>query len=201
MADDTAVEPAVVDDATNDGSKNRRLAPYVALAAAAVLGGLFWVLASSSSGTVDKLGVIDSPLIGRPAPTVRSSTIDNAPIDLARRKGSWVVVNFFNSTCAPCRSEHPELVKFVDQQKTLGAQGAEFDNVDDVKAFFLAAGGEWPIIRDDDGTINVAFGVAQVPETFIIDPSGVVRLRWAGQIDAVTLAQLVQQQRDLYGAS
>jgi cytochrome c biogenesis protein CcmG/thiol:disulfide interchange protein DsbE len=198
----------MADDAVDDERKKRRLAPYVALAAAAVLGGLFWVLASSSSGTVDKLGVIDSPLIGRPAPTVRSTTIDNAPIDLARRKGSWVVVNFFNSTCAPCRSEHPELVKFVDQQKTLGAQGAEFytvlqysDNVDDVKAFFLAAGGEWPIIRDDDGTINVAFGVAQVPETFIIDPSGVVRLRWAGQVDAVTLAQLVQQQRDVYGAS
>ena len=188
--------------------KKRRLAPYIALAAAAVLGGLFWVLASSSSGTVDKLGVIESPLLGRPAPTVRSTTLDDTPIDLARRKGSWVVVNFFNSTCAPCRSEHPELVRFVDQQKTLGAQGAEFytvlqysDNVDDVKAFFLAAGGTWPIIRDDDGTINVAFGVAQVPETFIIDPSGVVRLRWAGQIDAVTLAQLVQQQRDIYGAS
>jgi len=191
-----------------DEVKKRRLAPYIALAAAAVLGGLFWVLASSSSGTTDKLGVIDSPLLGRAEPTVRSTTLDDQPIDLARRKGSWVVVNFFNSTCAPCRAEHPEIVKFVDQQKTLGAQGAEFytvlqysDNVDDVKSFFRSAGGNWPIIRDDDGTINVAFGVAQVPETFIIDPSGVVRLRWAGQIDATTLAQLVQQQRDIYGAS
>ncbi len=68
-----------------------------------------------------------------------------------------------------------------------------------MEEFFAERGGEWPIIRDDDGNINVAFGVAQVPETFIIDPDGVVRLRWAGQIDAVSLAQLVQQQRQLYG--
>jgi cytochrome c biogenesis protein CcmG/thiol:disulfide interchange protein DsbE len=198
MADDPVIESP---------AKKRRVAPFIALGAAAVLGGLFWVLASSHASSPDKLGVIDSPLIGHPAPTVRSATLDNTTIDLARRKGSWVVVNFFNSTCAPCRAEHPELVKFVDQQKRLGAQGAEFytvlqysDSVDDVKAFFMNAGGNWPVIRDDDGTINVAFGVAQVPETFIIDPSGVVRLRWAGQIDAVTLAQLLQQQRDIYGA-
>ena len=74
------------------------------------------------------------------------------------------------------------------------------DSVDDVKAFFLARGGDWPIIRDDEGTINVDFGVAQVPETFVVSPDGVVVLRWAGPIDAVTLAQLVQQQRDLFEA-
>ncbi len=118
-----------------------------------------------------------------------------------------MVLNFFNSTCAPCKAEHPELVAFAEQQATLGTDGAELytvlqldDDIDAVEEFFAERGGEWPIIRDDDGNINVAFGVAQVPETFIIDPDVVVRLRWAGQIDAVSLAQLVQQQRQLYGA-
>ena len=136
-----------------------------------------------------------------------SDLLDGTPFDLARRKGSWVVLNFFNSTCAPCRAEHGELTKFVEQQRSLGDKGAEFytllqyrDSVDDVKAFFLARGGDWPIVRDDEGTINVDFGVAQVPETFVVSPDGVVVLRWAGPIDAVTLAQLVQQQRDLFEA-
>ena len=61
---------------------------------------LFLVLAGSSSGPKDKVGLVESPLLGRPAPTVRSTTLDGTPFDLARRKGSWVVVNFFNSTCA-----------------------------------------------------------------------------------------------------
>ena len=183
----------------------RRIAPIIVLAVAAVLAGLFWVLAVSRSGTADELGLIDSPLIGRPAPAVRSTTIDDEPFDLARRKGSWVVVNFFNSTCVPCKAEHPALLEFVAQQATFD-DGAEFytfvqppDNDDDIRAFFAQRGGDWPVVRDDDGRINVAFGVSQVPETFVIDPDGVVRVRWAGEIDANTLSLLVQQQRATYG--
>jgi cytochrome c biogenesis protein CcmG/thiol:disulfide interchange protein DsbE len=189
-------------------AKRRRLAPFIALTVAVVLGALFWVLASSSSGPTDKSGVIDSPLLGRPAPALRSNTLDDQPFDLARRKGSWVVLNFFNSTCAPCRAEHPALVEFTKQQASFGEEGAELytvlqylDDVNNVKSFFINRGGDWPIVRDDDGTINVAFGVAQVPETFIINPNGEVVVRWAGQIDANTLSQLVQQQRDIFGAS
>ncbi len=186
------------------GPARRRVAPLIVLAVAAVLAGLFWILAAGKSGTEDKVGLVESPLIGRPAPSVRSTTYDDTPFDLARRKGSWVVVNFFNSRCVPCIAEHGDLMAFVAQQATF-ADGAEFYSIvqppnddADVRAFFAERGGNWPVIRDD-GEINVAFGVAQVPETFIIDPSGVVRVRWAGQIDAVTLSQLVQQQRDLYG--
>jgi cytochrome c biogenesis protein CcmG/thiol:disulfide interchange protein DsbE len=196
-----------LDPETSTGPSRKRTAPFVVLAVAAVIAALFWILAASKSGTEDKVGLVESPLIDKPAPSVRSTTIDDEPFDLARRKGSWVVVNFFNSTCVPCKAEHADLLAFVEQQATF-ADGAEFysfvqpPNSDaDIRAFFAERGGNWPVIRDDDGRINVAFGVAQVPETFIIDPSGVVRVRWAGQIDAVTLSQLVQQQRDLYGAT
>lgn len=202
---DTTELPSTVD--TPAGPSRARIAPIIVLVVAAVVGGLFWILAASKSGTEDKVGLVESPLIGKPAPSVRSTTIDDEPFDLARRKGSWVVINFFNSTCVPCIAEHADLMAFVDQQATF-ADGAEFYSFvqppnadDDIRAFFAKRGGKWPVIRDDDGRINVAFGVAQVPETFIVDPSGVVRVRWAGQIDAVTLSQLVQQQRDLYGAT
>ena len=188
----------------SDEISRRRIAPIIVLVVAAVLGGLFWVLASSKSEN-DTSGVVDSHLLGRTAPSVRSTTLDDEPFDLARRKGSWVVLNFFNSTCVPCIAEHPELVAFAEQQAALGADGAELytilqfgDRIDSVRAFFDERDGDWPIVRDDDGGINVSFGVAQVPETFIIDPDGIVRLRWAGPIDAGTLATLVQQQRAAY---
>ena len=188
----------------SDLVSRRRVAPIVVLVVAAVLGGLFWVLASSKAEN-DTSGAIDSHLLGEPAPSVRSTTLNDEPFDLARRKGSWVVINFFNSTCVPCVAEHPELVRFVEQQSTLGAAGAELytvlqfgDRIDSVRAFFDERGGDWPVVRDDDGGINVSFGVAQVPETFIIDPDGVVRMRWAGPIDAETLASLVQQEREAY---
>lgn len=182
----------------------RRIAPIVVLIVAAVLGGFFWVLAGSKPEN-DTSGVVDTFLLGHSAPSVRSTTLDDEPFDLARRKGSWVVFNFFNSTCVPCIAEHPELVTFVQQQAALGADGAELytilqygDRIASVRAFFDERDGDWPVVRDDDGGINVSFGVAQVPETFIIDPDGIVRLRWAGPIDADTLATLMQQQREAY---
>lgn len=189
----------------SDQVSRRRVAPIVVLVVAAVLGGLFWVLAGSNAEN-DTSGVVDSHLLGKPAPSVRSTTLDDEQFDLARRKGSWVVLNFFNSTCVPCVAEHPELVRFTEQQAALGAYGAELytvlqfgDRLSSVRAFFDEREGDWPIVRDDDGSINVSFGVAQVPETFIIDPEGVVRLRWAGPIDAETLAALLQQQQAEYG--
>lgn len=184
-------------------AKRVRVAPIVALVLAALFAGLLWVLAAGDGETADPGGVIDSHLLDEPAPAVVAPTLDGQEFDLSRRKGSWVVLNFFNSTCAPCRAEHSELVQFVaDQEQFLGSQAAEFytvvqidDDLDDVRAFFAERGGDWPILTDTEGGIFVDFGVAQVPETFIIDPNGVVRVRWAGTIDAVTLGQLVQQQR------
>lgn len=128
-----------------------------------------------------------SPLLGEPAPAVVTTTIDDAPFDLARRKGSWVVFNFFNSTCVPCIAEHPALLDFVDDEAGR-VDGVEFYTVvnddDDraVRDFFTTNAGGWPKLRDDDGAIAVAFGVAKVPETWIIDPNGFVRLRIMGSV-------------------
>jgi len=192
-----------VDDAGDEPAR-RRVAPFIALAVAVVLAGLFVVLANGKSGSDDKSGVVDSPLLNKPAPSVKGVSTAGQQLDLSRRKGSWVVVNVFNSDCAPCKAEHVELRLFVSQQSTLGPNGAELytiaqgDTKEKVDAFFAERGGDWPVLLDEDGTLSVAFGVAQVPETFIIDPDGYVRLRWAGPIDAVTLAALVQQQRLAY---
>ena len=165
-------------------SESRKIAPKVALVAAilAVAFIVVLVIASPESQTD-----ADSPLLGNPAPAVVTTTIEDETFDLARRKGSWVVLNFFNSTCVPCRAEHPELLAFADAQAK-NAQPAELYTVinDDsdgaVKAYFDEHGGSWPKLRDDNGTIAVAFGVARVPETWIIDPNGFVRLRIAGKL-------------------
>ena len=38
------------------------------------------------------------------------------------------MLNFFQSTCLPCKAEHPELVAFADQQARI-ADGAELYTV------------------------------------------------------------------------
>jgi cytochrome c biogenesis protein CcmG/thiol:disulfide interchange protein DsbE len=125
--------------------------------------------------------------LGKPAPEVKSTVIDGGDFDLSRRKGSWVALNFFNSTCVPCIQEHPLLVDFAKEQKTSDDPVEVYSIINDdsdsaVKAFFASNGGDWPKVRDDDGAISVAFGVAKVPETWIIDPDGFVRLRILGAL-------------------
>lgn len=195
-------EPETVEtESPESGHSGRRLAPFISLGVAIVVAALFFVLAS---GDADKPDVTSSFLTGRPAPAVISTTLDGKGFDLSRRKGSWVVLNFFQSTCLPCKAEHPELVAFAQQQSEI-ADGAELytvikDDADDaVGSWFAEHGGGWPIVKDDDGAISTAFGVAQVPETWIIDPSGVVAVRYATTITAESLALELQQLRQAYG--
>ena len=180
--------------------RGRRIAPWIALGVAAVIAALFIVLAGSDNTRTD---TVTNFAVGKPAPAMLTTTLDGKPFDLSRRKGSWVVLNFFNTTCLPCKAEHPELVTFAEQQASLGVDGAElytvtwgFDNQDDVRTWFADNGGDWPIVADPDGKIAVSLGVAKVPETWIIDPQGVVVQRIATQIDAAALSRTLQQWRE-----
>jgi cytochrome c biogenesis protein CcmG/thiol:disulfide interchange protein DsbE len=141
--------------------------------------------------------------LGKPAPEVQSTLIDGGNFDLARRKGSWVVLNFFNSTCVPCRQEHGLLVDFAAEQKTSEDPVELYTVVNDdndaaVKAFFVSNGGEWSKIRDDDGAISVAFGVAKVPESWVIDPDGFVRMRVIGALSEGFLTARIDELKRQY---
>ncbi len=191
-------EPVTV---SPESRRRPRIAPFISLAVAAVVAALFVVLAG---GKADKPDVTSSFLYGKPAPVVVSATLDGDTFDLSRRKGSWVVLNFFQSSCLPCKAEHPELVSFAAQQAGI-VDGAElysivFDDSDEaVSQWFAEQGGSWPIVKDDDGQIATNFGVAQVPETWIIDPSGIVVSRYATTITAAALANDLQLLRQAYG--
>lgn len=182
-------------------ARPRPVAPWIALVVAVVLAGLFVVLASAESG-----GGRDaqSPLLGRPAPEATGTLLDGSNFDLSQRKGSWVVVNFFRADCAPCIVEHPDLVEFVEQQDALGSDGAEFysvvvnDTREDVEEFFAERGGDWPVVLEHD-QIDVSFGVALVPETWVIDPSGVVQARIISRVSLENLNVTMQQIREAYG--
>ena len=193
-----AVPDMAVPDMAVPGNPRRRVAPFVVLAVAVLAVGLFSVLVGAPSGVAESA---DSPLIGKPAPSVRTTAIDGRAFDLGRRKGSWVYINFFQADCVGCVQEHPELVKFVDQQAQLGSAGAEFysvvwnDSQSDVKQFFADRGGSWPVLLDEDADTAVAFGVAKVPETWLIDPNGIVVLRLIGATTSNQLTKLLNDQQ------
>jgi cytochrome c biogenesis protein CcmG/thiol:disulfide interchange protein DsbE len=172
-------------EAEETGAPQKRpVVRFVAGAVGALMVAFLVLLAFANPGGTESA---ESPLLGKPAPAVKSTLIDGGTFDLSRRKGSWVVFNFFNSTCVPCRQEHPVLVDYAEAQKSSDDPVEVYTIVNDdsdeaVKAFFASNGGDWGKVRDDDGAISVAFGVAKVPETWVIDPNGYVRVRILGAL-------------------
>lgn len=132
-----------------------------------------------------------SPLIGRLAPATHGTTLDGDEVDIDDFRGRWVMVNFFASWCIPCQIEHPQLAAFDAVHRVAGDAvlvSVTFDNdADEARRFFDDNGGDWPVIDDPENSLGVAYGVAQVPETFVIAPNGIVVQRFAG---AVTRAKL-----------
>lgn len=182
---------AVTDD---DEPRPRRSLPVVlaVAAVAAVVAGLVLVLGTSDPAANR---IARSPLVGRVAPAIVGTTLTGDRYDLAEDRGRWVLVNFFAQWCVPCQQEHDDLVAFDERHRRIGDAGVVSvvydDDVDDVRAFFEEHGGSFPVITSDQGDIALDYGVAKVPESYLIDPSGVVVAKIIGGVTVDGLEQLL----------
>ncbi len=168
--------------------RRRSTTRWAALGVAAVLVALIGVLAISKAQTESA----ESPLLGKVAPALSGKTLTGDSFDLTSLRGKFVVVNFFASWCQPCRIEAPELRRWAQRHEAAG--DAELVNVlfqdtpEAARTFFEEFGGAtWPVLAVDTDTIGLDWGVAKVPETFIVNPDGVVV---AKTISNVTETQL-----------
>lgn len=166
--------------------------PRTALVAAsvvAVLVALLVAVLATRAPSTER--VTRSPLIGKLAPAVAGTTLDGETYDLSSHRGRWVVVNFFATWCIPCIQEHPELVAFDEAHAATGDAAVVSvlfdDEAEEARAEFAERGGDWPVVIDDDGSVGVAYGVARVPESFLVAPDGTVVQRLVG---GVTRAEL-----------
>ena len=162
------------------------LAQWMAVGVGALLVAFIVVLARSDT---DSNG-LTSPLLGRAAPAIAGTTITGDTFDLADHRGSWVVVNFFQTDCIPCIEEHPELVAFDERRDDAQLVSIVFSDTEaNARSFFAERGGDWPVIATDAGPFTIRYGVAAAPETFVIDPFGVVQAKFIGAITADALGQ------------
>lgn len=125
-------------------------------------------------------------LLGKRVPLMAGAAVDGRDYDIDDLRGEWVLVNFFGTWCPPCVAEHPELValeSWGEENTRLSLVSVAFnDNPEDVQRFFNDFGGSWPVL--DDANLSVAFEISNVPESFLIAPSGVVVQHFIGGIVA-----------------
>jgi cytochrome c biogenesis protein CcmG/thiol:disulfide interchange protein DsbE len=170
---------------------------WVALGIAVVVLAFVLVLATRRSA---EQAQADSPLLGKPAPEVTGPGIDGSTIRLSELRGRYVLVNFFASWCIPCVNEHDDLTRFQARHEQLGdatVLAVTFnDSLANAKEFFEKRGGDWPVLADDRGKVALDFGVRGPPESFLVDPNGIVLTKIIGEVDDQGLEAIIAKAKE-----
>jgi thiol-disulfide isomerase/thioredoxin len=197
------------------------LAAALVIAAAAVLSAatllaVRWVAGPHARAAASNSGLgfvrLDRPARAVNMPSLRGSgttaggasssgVISGGVISLARLAGRPIVMNFWSSTCAPCKQETPALASVA---RAVGGK-VTFVGIDTVDsrrqalAFVTRYKVPYPVAFDPNGTVADRYGLPGLPVTFFLSPSAKTVV--GENIGALTSAKLRKILRQLYGVT
>ncbi|MDH5797969.1 MAG: DsbE family thiol:disulfide interchange protein [Paracoccaceae bacterium] len=103
---------------------------------------------------------------------------DNATLET----GDVKIVNFWATWCAPCRVEHPNLVKLSEEGISIFGINYK-DDPEKALAFLDELGDPFEaIISDENGRNGIEWGVIAMPESYVLDGEGRIVLHFRGPI-------------------
>jgi peroxiredoxin len=136
-----------------------------------------------------------SPVDTGPAPAFTLTNLDGAEVTLAEQQAEVIVLNFWFTSCAPCRAEIPELARWHDDHPDVAMYGISTDAgmpTPKLKAISRKLGINYPVLHDKYASVARDYGVAVFPTTFVIKGGkiGAVRI---GVLNTEILDQMVHQ--------
>ncbi|HEY2978446.1 MAG TPA: DsbE family thiol:disulfide interchange protein [Burkholderiaceae bacterium] len=146
---------------------------------------------------------VPSPLINKPAPAFALPRLDDDAKTMRRDDllGKAWVLNVWASWCGPCRDEHPQVLALA-RGKYAPIVGLNYkDARADARGWLQQLGDPYTVsLSDSDGRTGIDYGVYGVPETFVIDKSGVIRFKHVGPLTpAVVDTRIVPLLKELNG--
>lgn len=118
-------------------------------------------------------------------------------VSLSQYPGRPVMVNFFSSTCAPCRQEAPLLARFYrshhGQVAIIGIDVADLRS--SALRFARQTGISYPIGSDPVAATAGAYGVTATPQTFVLNAGHRIVNRIFGPVTARDLSTAVTRMR------
>jgi cytochrome c biogenesis protein CcmG, thiol:disulfide interchange protein DsbE len=179
-----------------------------------ILGGFAALVALLAVGLNLNPRDVPSPLVGKPAPAFSLNVLAQPTQTLGPKdmQGKVWLLNVWSSWCVSCRQEHPVLVEFSKQSKVplIGLNykevrgDGEFDmskmSAEDEKKLAFQRANRWLAqhgdpytltVMDLDGRVGIDYGVYGVPETYVIDKAGTIRMKHTGPISPDVLAQKI----------
>ena len=126
-----------------------------------------------------------SNLINKETPEFKIASFDNSNSytrdDI--KKNNYTLINFWASWCAPCKIEHPILMR-LSQTKNLVILGINFkDKESQAKSFLSELGNPYDLLaKDKNGKQSVRFGVYGIPESILINKDLMIIQKFVGPL-------------------
>ena len=137
---------------------------------------------------------IPSPLVNKPAPAFSLAQLHNPSKQFGPQAmlGQVWVLNVWASWCVSCRDEHPLWVAFA-KTNSLPIVGLNYkDQRPDALNWLLQLGNPYVLsVMDTEGRVGIDYGVYGVPETYVIDKQGVIRMKHIGPITHAVLQEKI----------
>jgi peroxiredoxin len=180
----------------------------ISLVVALVVGGTAgWLLADRRGHHPDRLGApgadtlptdgipVATDVSGDPLPDIETEALDGAAVPLRSLTGEPLVLNFWYSTCLPCRKEMPA---FQDVHEELGPRVRfiginPLDDAERARAFADDVGVTYELLRDPDGRATAGLGVARFPTTVFVAADGTVLDAEPGELSADELRARIEE--------
>ncbi|HVB76325.1 MAG TPA: redoxin domain-containing protein [Candidatus Nitrosotalea sp.] len=135
----------------------------------------------------------DGQLVGHPAPAIAVRTLQGSTVRLAQFRGRPVVLNFWASWCVACHEEDPILAQTARRLgDSVAFLGVDIQDHPASAASYLATAGQTYPAGPAIGGVPSAYAVSAPPETYFIDPNGLVVARFIGPLDQTALTRYLQ---------
>ena len=124
---------------------------------------------------------------GGQAPAFSTAGLGGGKVTLADFAGAPVVLNFWASSCAPCRREMPLIARMAAAHRVKVLLVDERDAAPAARAFLAEVGLSGPVATDPDGAVGRLYGVSVLPVTVFIRADGSIEGKYLGETDTAIL--------------
>lgn len=151
--------------------------------------------ASPSSSNPNRNSVIPMD-VSFQAPDLTLIDLTGNQVSLADYRGQVILVNNWATWCPPCKAEMPDLQAYYEKHQhqgfvLIGIESGE--SASEVAQFVESFRLTFPIWLDPQGVALQVFQNYNLPNSYVIDRTGMVRLTWTGAIRAEVLEDYVTQ--------